>query len=95
MPSSISLEEDSSNIDQQRRLYYVAITIAREKLYINYSDTRRDREGKEKTTLPSRFLEEIPHTLFQNEEKTPEETLKDNISNAKAFLEMLKNKNKK
>ena len=29
------------------------------------------------------------------EEKTPEETLKDNISSAKAFLEMLKNKNKK
>ena len=95
IPSARALEEDSRNIDEERRLFYVAITRAREKLYINYSDTRRDREGKEKTTLPSRFLEEIPNTLFQNEEKTPEETLKDNISSAKAFLEMLKNKNKK
>ena len=95
IPSARALEEDNRNIDEERRLFYVAITRAREKLYINYSDTRRDREGKEKTTLPSRFLEEIPNTLFQNEEKTPEETLKDNISSAKAFLEMLKNKNKK
>ena len=95
IPSARALEEDERNIDEERRLFYVAITRAREKLYINYSDTRRDREGKEKTTLPSRFLEEIPNTLFQNEEKTPEETLKDNISSAKAFLEMLKNKNKK
>ena len=95
IPSARALEEDNRNIDEERRLFYVAITRAREKLYINYSDTRRDREGKEKTTLPSRFLEEIPNTLFQNEGKTPEETLKDNISSAKAFLEMLKNKNKK
>ncbi len=95
IPSSRALEEDFRNIDEERRLFYVAITRAREKLFINYSDTRRDREGKEKTTLPSRFLEEIPNTLFQNEEKSPEETRKDNIKDAKAFLEMLKNRNKK
>ena len=95
IPSARALEEDSRNIDEERRLFYVAITRAKEKLFINYADTRRDREGKEKIVLPSRFLEEIPNTLFQNEEKTPEETLKDNISSAKAFLEMLKNKNKK
>ena len=53
------------------------------------------KETKEKTTLPSRFLEEIPNNLLENEEKTPEETLKDNINSAKAFLEMMKNRNKK
>ena len=68
--------------------------IPKEKLFINYADTRRDREGKEKIVLPSRFLEEIPNTLFKNEEKTKEETLQDNINSAKSFLEMLKNRNK-
>ena len=94
IPSARALEEDSRNIDEDRRLFYVAITRAKEKLFINYADTRRDREGKEKIVLPSRFLEEIPNTLFKNEEKTKEETLQDNINSAKSFLEMLKNKNK-
>lgn len=94
IPSARALEEDSRNIDEERRLFYVAITRAKEKLFINYADTRRDREGKEKMVLPSRFLEEIPNTLFKNEEKTKEETLQDNINSAKSFLEMLKNKNK-
>ena len=94
IPSARALEEDSRNIDEERRLFYVAITRAKEKLFINYADTRRDREGKEKIVLPSRFLEEIPNTLFKNEEKTQEETLQDNINSAKSFLEMLKNRNK-
>ena len=94
IPSARALEEDSRNIDEERRLFYVAITRAKEKLFINYADTRRDREGKEKIVLPSRFLEEIPNTLFKNEEKTKEDTLQDNINSAKSFLEMLKNKNK-
>ena len=94
IPSARALEEDSRNIDEERRLFYVAITRAKEKLFINYADTRRDREGKEKIVLPSRFLEEIPNTLFKNEEKTKEETLQDNINSAKSLLEMLKNKNK-
>ena len=94
IPSARALEEDSRNIDEERRLFYVAITRAKEKLFINYADTRRDREGKEKMVLPSRFLAEIPNTLFKNEEKTKEETLQDNINSAKSFLEMLKNRNK-
>ena len=94
IPSARALEEDSRNIDEERRLFYVAITRAKEKLFINYADTRRDREGKEKIVLPSRFLKEIPNTLFKNEEKTKEETLQDNINSAKSFLEMLKNRNK-
>ena len=94
IPSARALEEDSRNIDEERRLFYVAITRAKEKLFINYADTRRDREGKEKIVLPSRFLEEIPNTLFKNEEKTKEENLQDNINSAKSFLEMLKNRNK-
>ena len=45
IPSARALEENSRNIDEERRLFYVAITRAREKLVINYSDTRLTREG--------------------------------------------------
>ena len=68
IPSARALEENMRNIDEERRLFYVAITRAKEKLFINYALTRRDREGKEKSVLPSRFIEEIPTALLQSEE---------------------------
>ncbi len=87
IPSSRALEENAKNIDEERRLFYVAITRAREKLVINYADTRISREGEEKMVLPSRFLEEIPSDLFKNEEKSPEELKKEQIERMKALLE--------
>lgn len=95
IPSSRALEENPKNIDEERRLFYVAITRAKEKLFIDYCLSRKDREGKEKTALPSRFLEEIPSILMKNEEKTPEEARKSNIERGRAFLEMLKKMNEK
>ena len=77
IPSARALEENAKNIDEERRLFYVAITRAREKLVINYADTRISREGEEKLVLPSRFLEEIPKDLLKNEEKSPEELKKE------------------
>ena len=87
IPSAHALEENARNIDEERRLFYVAITRAREKLVINYADTRISREGEEKLVIPSRFLEEIPKDLFKSEEKSPEELKKDQITRMKALLE--------
>ena len=87
IPSARALEENAKNIDEERRLFYVAITRAREKLVINYADTRISREGEEKLVIPSRFLEEIPKDLFKSEEKSPEELKKDQITRMKALLE--------
>ena len=87
IPSARALEENSRNIDEERRLFYVAITRAREKLVINYADTRVSREGDVKLVIPSRFLEEIPKDLFKNEEKSPEELRKEQIARMKAMLE--------
>ena len=86
IPSQRALEENPRNIDEERRLFYVAITRARKKLVINYSDTRLGRDGTEKNVIPSRFLEEIPAELFKNEEKSPEEKKKDQIALLKQFL---------
>ena len=94
IPSARALEENMRNIDEERRLFYVAITRAKEKLFINYALTRRDREGKEKSVLPSRFIEEIPTALLQSEEKTKEQMLQDNVAKGRQFLEMLKNRDK-
>ena len=92
IPSSRALEENARNIDEERRLFYVAITRARERLIINYADTRISRDGEEKLVLPSRFLEEIPKELFKNEEKTPEGIKKDQLEKLREMLERNKRK---
>ncbi len=86
IPSKRALEESPRNIDEERRLFYVAITRARKKLVINYSDARITREG-EKMTIPSRFLEEIPSELFKSEEKTKEETKRDQVAMLRKLLD--------
>ncbi len=64
IPHSRSIEENPDNIEEERRLFYVAITRAREKLYITSCSSRRVmRELTE--TMPSRFLEEIPGDLIE------------------------------
>ncbi|RJE70582.1 MULTISPECIES: ATP-dependent helicase [Reichenbachiella] len=46
------------DLEEERRLFYVAITRAEKKLYMSYALTRY-RFGRLKTCEPSRFLEEI------------------------------------
>lgn len=54
---------DESSLEEERRLCYVGITRAKEKLYITWSKKRR--MAKEyKYNLPSRFLKEIPENLI-------------------------------
>lgn len=52
-------------LEEERRLFYVAITRAEEKLYISYS-TRRMRFGEVKTQQPSKFLKEISSEFIKN-----------------------------
>lgn len=70
LPHGRALEENPDNVEEERRLFYVAITRAREKLFMTACQTRRMmREVIE--TGPSPFLEEIPPELveFHREEK--------------------------
>lgn len=48
------------SLNEERRLFYVAMTRAKEKLYISFSKQFIDRQGLIKTMLPSRFLKELP-----------------------------------
>lgn len=56
-PSSYSLDSDRS-LEEERRLFYVAITRAEELCYISYARTRF-RNGQSNFTNPSRFIKDI------------------------------------
>ncbi len=62
IPHARSLEENAENIEEERRLFYVAITRAQEKLFIT-SCQRRRRIQTVVDASPSPFLEEIPQDL--------------------------------
>jgi DNA helicase II / ATP-dependent DNA helicase PcrA len=62
-PHFRSIQENSkSAIEEERRLFYVSITRAMEKLYLTYS-RERTIHGRTHNQSPSRFLREIPDEL--------------------------------
>ena len=62
-PHKMSLEE-SGRLEEERRLCYVGITRAMEKLYISYAESRR-MYGNENYNSPSRFIREIPDEYME------------------------------
>jgi len=56
--------EREEEIEEERRLAYVAITRAREQLFLSYPDRRRSMDGRYEPTLPSRFLRELPRGVL-------------------------------
>ncbi len=54
------LEQDG--LEEERRLMYVAVTRARERLYLSFAQSRM-LHGQTRYNLRSRFLEEIPAGL--------------------------------
>ncbi|MDR2534531.1 MAG: UvrD-helicase domain-containing protein [Treponema sp.] len=73
IPHARSLEEGAGNIEEERRLFYVAITRARDKLIIT-SCLKRRRLQNTGDASPSPFLAEIPPHLVEYREDEPEET---------------------
>jgi len=62
-PHRMSLEEPG-RLEEERRLCYVGITRAMERLVISYAESRR-LHGSETFNTPSRFIREIPAELLQ------------------------------
>ncbi|MHB8970013.1 MAG: ATP-dependent helicase [Pirellulaceae bacterium] len=58
LPHRRSVDEDGSAIDEERRLCYVGMTRAQERLTFSLALTRR-KWGKPRDTMPSRFLYEL------------------------------------
>lgn len=68
LPHSRSLY-DPNQIEEERRLCYVGITRAKEKLYFSYAK-RRWQYGQSSATVKSRFLSEISPKLINNNYST-------------------------
>lgn len=62
-PSQMSAE-DTTRLEEERRLCYVGMTRAKEKLYMTYAEMRRVY-GQDKYHKPSRFLNEIPDACVE------------------------------
>lgn len=58
-PSELALKEDLGE-DEERRLYYVAITRAKNELYVTYPQISRRRDTSVVLHKPSRFISELP-----------------------------------
>lgn len=70
IPHARSVEENNGDVEEERRLFYVAITRARQKLII--SACRKRRHAMQVTeTEPSRFLDEIPSNLVEYHKEKP------------------------
>jgi DNA helicase-2/ATP-dependent DNA helicase PcrA len=64
-PSTRSLDTRDA-IEEERRLFYVAITRARDELYLTYPHMRLNAGYGDMFQRPSRFLKEIPTALVED-----------------------------
>lgn len=69
LPHSRSMDE-KDKLEEERRLFYVGVTRARERLYLLYA-FRRTSFGRIGISSPSRFLMSIPPTLLKPALKRP------------------------
>jgi len=62
-PLSQSID-DPAKLEEERRLFYVGITRAEQKLYLSFAESRR-RNGEFMASMRSRFLREIPPGMLE------------------------------
>jgi DNA helicase-2/ATP-dependent DNA helicase PcrA len=58
--TGLSPEDDPDDLEEERRLAYVAFTRAKKRLFLSYAEQRRVY-GELRYRRPSRFLDEMPH----------------------------------
>lgn len=62
---SLSLLSSPAEIEEERRLFYVALTRAKKSVALSYATTRM-RNGKHESNSPSRFMKEIDPEYLEN-----------------------------
>ena len=57
--------DELDKMEEERRLFYVAITRAEDRVFLLYSTNRRRLGSDELLGMPSRFLDEIPNEFLE------------------------------
>ena len=92
-PSQMMLSS-RADLEEERRLFYVAITRSQTKLALSYALTRY-RFGRLKNCEPSRFLEEIPPEYIEVSKKyNHHEPMIPNSGRTSSFIKNLQNNRK-
>jgi ATP-dependent DNA helicase Rep len=86
LPHEGALEE--GRLDEERRLFYVGLTRARERLTLSYA-TRKQRFGSVLKLDPSRFLAELPDADLHQEGRDPERDAQERRERGRSHLERL------
>jgi DNA helicase-2/ATP-dependent DNA helicase PcrA len=82
LPHAKTIEETGTD-EEERRLFYVAITRAREKLYFSYPETRT-KFNEVLHRQPSVFINEIPEDLLETLD------LEEKVAKTDGFGDLLK-----
>ncbi|MDO8666498.1 MAG: UvrD-helicase domain-containing protein [Gemmatimonadales bacterium] len=66
----LSRADTAEGVEEERRLCYVGITRAKDKLFLSYATARR-RGGSLMPSAPSRFLDDVPPSLVEEKVTRP------------------------
>ncbi|SVA76617.1 uncharacterized protein METZ01_LOCUS129471 [marine metagenome] len=83
-PQSFEVEE----LEEERRLFYVAVTRAKKKVYLSYAITRRRFGGAPIPTTQSRFISELPEEFIQEEESQQKQTYTKTFTRPSSFQKL-------
>ena len=61
-------------LEEERRLFYVALTRAKRNVYLSYAENYGD-DGPSKESIPSMFVSELPSNLIEQVNNNPEHNL--------------------
>ena len=84
---------EEENLEEERRLFYVAMTRAQKKVVLSYARSRRRFGGEPIPTTKSRFIQEIPENLIDNfmdsnQNFTSNNSFNDNFNNIEFDLKI-------
>jgi len=66
----LSRADTPEALEEERRLCYVGVTRAKDKVYLSYASARR-RGGELRAAFPSRFLDDVPPALVEQRVTRP------------------------
>ena len=64
------MQRADSDLEEERRLFYVALTRAKQEVHITYAQ-KRTQYGQEKEVQPSRFISELPQQFLKTIKPNP------------------------